>query len=635
MSDDPSDRGQDFNDMLGSSEPGRIASIIDSALGAAGVAAADSPHPRIERGSPQGGGAGDDDGVSDADAAIPDDAATISAEIIAACALQPPNDTGNGQRLLAYFRDDVLFIDKIGWHCWDGARWKGERGDHVAALRAQQTAARIVLEADYMAATPGEMAAIEAGEDAKVALDRLRKEVNGKDATAEQKATARRLEEAIETGEWAAGELKKRKIARRKYAITSGNSGKIAGMLDQAKPHRNRRPDELDLDPLKFNVGNGTLHFLFDEVPDPDAGEHDDGKTVKRWRVELLPHNRDDYISRVADVDYDPKAECPLFEAQIGRFQPIEGVREFLRRYYGYSLTGLVGAQCLVFNWGEGSNWKSTYTEIISRVMGDYAHKIDYISIAGDGQKTGSAATPDLAELPGARLVRTGEIKRNTILNEALIKDMTSGEPMTARANFKDPFRFRPTFKLAMTGNHKPEIGGVDHGIWRRIHFVPWRVMIEKSQMRNMEDVLAELLAERSGILNWLIKGAIDFLNDGLRPPQEVLEATETYREESDPVGSFVADCVTRMPPPPHGEAVVHFVSAREMYDSYVAYCLQNGLRAFKEKGFGSALSQKGFDRDRLKTLRRYVNVELHDVPAMPRRSMNEPPPAEESDYVP
>jgi putative DNA primase/helicase len=631
MSDDI-ERGQDFNDMLGNSEPGRIASIIDNALGAADSAAA-SPVPPVGRGSPENGGQGDDD-VNDADAAIPDDAASIPAEIITECAVQPPNDTGNGQRLLHYFRNDVLFIDKIGWHCWDGARWKAEGGDHVAALRAQQTAARIVLEADYMAATPAEMAAIEAGEDAKIDLDRLRQEVSGKEATADQKARARRLEQVIVTGEWAAGELKKRKIARRKFAITSGNSGKIAGMLDQAKPHRNRKPHELDLDPLKFNVGNGTLCFIADDVPDPDAGEHED-KTVKRWRVELQPHDRDDYISRVADVDYDPAAPCPFFESQIARFQPIEGVREFLRRYYGYSLTGLVGAQCLVFNWGEGSNWKSTYTEIISRVIGDYAHKIDYISIAGDGQKTGSAATPDLAELPGARLVRTGEIKRGTVLNEALIKDMTSGEPMTARANFKDPFRFRPAFKLAMTGNHKPEIGGVDHGIWRRIHFVPWRVLIEKAEMRNMEDVIAELWAERSGILNWLIKGAIDFLNDGLRPPQEVLEATESYREESDPVGAFVADCVSRVAPPPHGEQIVHFVSARDMYDSYVAYCVQNGMRAFKERGFGSALSQKGFERDRLATLRRYVNVQLHDVPAMPRRSLNEPPPAEESDYVP
>jgi putative DNA primase/helicase len=595
-----------------------------------------SPHPPVGKGSPGGEEwQGDDDGGSAEDAVIPDDADTISAEMISECALQPPNDTGNAQRLLTYFRNDVLYVDKVGWCGWDGARWKSDGGEHIAALRAQQTAARIVLEADYMAATPSEMAAIEAGGDAEVALDRLRKEIAGKDATPEQKAERNRLEMVIETGKWAAGELKKRKIARRKYAITSGNSGKIAGMLDQAKPHRNRKPDELDADPMLFNVANGTLHFVFDEVPDPDAGDHSD-KMVKRWRVELRPHNRDDYISHVADVDFDPQAQCPYFESQIARFQPIEGVREFLRRYYGYGLTGLVGAQCLVFNWGEGSNWKSTFTEIISRVMGDYAHKIDYISIAGDGQKTGGAATPDIAELPGKRLVRTGEIKRNTVLNEGLIKDMTSGEPMTARANFKDPFRFRPQFKLAMTGNHKPEIGGVDHGIWRRIHFVPWRVLISKSEMRPMEDVIGELWVERSGILNWLLIGCLDYLNHGLQPPQEVLDATESYREESDPIGSFVADCVTRVDPPAKGQAVEVWVSAREMYQAYLAYSEQNSFRAFKEKGFASAMSQKGFEKDRLATLRRYVNVKLHDVPAAsPRSASSEPPPASEDDYVP
>jgi phage/plasmid-associated DNA primase len=97
---------------------------------------------------------------------------------------------------------------------------------------------------------------------------------------------------------------------------------------------------------------------------------------------------------------------------------------------------------------------------------------------------------------------------------------------MLVRSLNKEFFEFRPTFKLVLSGNHKPEIGGVDHGIWRRVKFVPWPVTIADHERRPMDEVMAEIWPERSGILNWLIAGALDYLNGGLRTPPEVIEAT-------------------------------------------------------------------------------------------------------------
>nr|WP_246701491.1 DNA primase family protein [Rhodopseudomonas sp. BR0G17] len=395
-------------------------------------------------------------------------------------------------------------------------------------------------------------------------------------------------------------------------------------MLDQAQPYRTVTVDDLDGDPLAFNVLNGTLRFVADEVPDPDASDHSD-KVTKRWRVELTPHRRADNITKVAPVDYDPTARAPNFEAAVRRFLPIATVRDFVQRYHGYALTGLTGEQCFVFSYGTGANWKSTFVEIVARIMGPYCATINFESLAGDQQRSGSGPSPDLARLPGARLVRASEPERGVQFKEALIKSLTGGEPMLVRSLNKEFFEFRPAFKLVLSGNHKPEVSGVDHGIWRRIKFVPWPVTIADHERRPMDEVMAEIMPERSGILNWLIAGALDYLNDGLRTPAEVMEATAEYRDEMDPVGTFIGDCVEGVPANADGTAASS-VSAREMYDAFAAWANANAVRPWKETMFGRVMSQKGFLKERKETGKRYMHVRLKNVPAAPRRRPDEPP---------
>lgn len=600
--------------------------------------AADSPHP-VGQGSPEGDGGFDDeidprdvviDGNADLGDDCDDDRATIPAATIARCTLEPQNDTGNGQRLLQHFGGGILNVREVGWHVWTGARWKLEGGEEAVTRLAQTTAARIVLEANFLAATPSERLAIEAGEDAARSLAELEKVAEPSD---EQKKQKQNLQRTVDQGKWAAGELLKRQNARRKYAVSSGNGGKIANMISQALPHRTVGPEALDADKLALNVENGTLHFICDEIDDPDGTEAS-GFKRKKWRVELRPHNPAAMMTKVAPVTYIEGADCPNFTASLLRFQPIEPVRKFLQRYHGYAMTGLTGEQCLAFYYGTGSNWKSTFVEIVSRVMGDYSATIGFESIAGDAQKSGSQATPDIARLPGARLVRASEPERGVAFKEALVKSLTGGEPMLARHNFKDFFEFTPDFKLVLSGNHKPEIGGVDHGIWRRICMVPWPVTISKEERRVMSEVLAELWAERSGILNWLIAGTLDYLDGGLRTPKEVIDATAAYREEMDPVGSFIGDCVTSVPAKDDGTPA-STETARAMYDAFAAWCHHNSVRAWKEKSFATAMSQKGFEKDRVASSRIYLNVKLHDVPSRPRHSNEPPHPADSDEAVP
>jgi putative DNA primase/helicase len=496
----------------------------------------------------------------------PANAESLSREVIIECSREPQNDTGNGKRLLKHFGPDLLHVRSIGWYAWAGTHWEGEGGIEAATRCAQITAARILLEADVM------------------------------------------------TGD----ALKARQKARRKYSVSSGNTGKIDGMLKQALPHRTVTVDDLDADKLALNVINGTLRFVCDEMPDPDGNDYSEA-TLKRYRVEIAEHNRADKITKIAPVEYDPNAKCPAFAEAVKRFLPIAPVREFVQRYHGYALTGLTGEQCLVFNYGTGSNWKSTFVEIVARIMGPYCATIAFESLSGDHQRSGSQATPDLARLPGARLVRASEPERGVQFKESLIKSLTGGEPMLVRNNYEKFFEFRPTFKMEISGNHKPEVGGIDLGIWRRLRIVNWPVTITENEKRQMDDVMGELWAQRSGILNWLIAGALDYLNNGLQTPAEVIDATAEYREEMDPVGAFVGMCIETVPSNPDGSSSA-FVSARQMYDAFAAWAVANAVRPWREKNFSTVMSQKGFAKERHKSGMRYLNVLLKDVPEARRR---------------
>jgi putative DNA primase/helicase len=595
--------------------------------------------PEDWQGEDEGGFYDDDAPPADFD---PVERSTIAAETIAANAAEPQNDTGNGQRLLRYFGGELLNVRELssdrepGWHYYDGQRWQREGGNERAMLCAQRAAPRIQLEADFLTATPAEARAIERAIDAAAEKERIDRKPAA-DRTDADKKRLWTLDNLIDAGKEAEAALQKRQINRRKFAVSSGNGSKLREMLKAMLPHRTAATADMDKDPYAFNCANGTLRFECYDVPDLDCPDPAVDRRKPFWAARLDAHDAGDLITKLSPVDYKPDARCPIFLQSIARFQPNAAKREFLQKYAGYALTGLNGEQCLLFSYGGGSNWKSTFIEIVSRIMGDYAEVLKFESLAEVGQTTGAQANPDFARLPGVRLVRVTEAQRGLGLNEGLIKSLTSGEPWLTRHNFGNFFSFYPSFKFALSGNTKPEIGGVDHGIWRRIRFMIWPVTIADDERRDMDDVMAELWAERDGILAWLVDGALKYLNDGLVPPQEILDETEEYREEQDVVGQFLRACVTMLPPDDKA-ADPPGVPAQDMFEAFERWCGANGHRAWKQRAFGQALTTKGFVRDRKSTLRRYLWVQLHDVPAAKphgNRREQAPHPADSTEEIP
>lgn len=504
-------------------------------------------------------------------------------ETLAYCSGLEQNDTDNGARLLAHFGDELLHVREIGWHIWEGKFWKREGGDEAAITYAQRTAKRIHAEVPFLEHDPLSARLIASAEP-------LRRKDFKKLEEAE-KAT-------IEEADAAISMLKGRRRSLHKHATTSGNAGRISAMIAQAMPHKSVGPKDLDADYMLFNCENALLRFSKVEDEEDPGGEHAN-YTLK---VERLEHDRRHLVTKIAPAIYDPAAKCPKWEAFLDRFQPNKDVQKFLQVYHGLALTGMTGQQCFIYNYGSGANGKSTFMEAVAALWGPYADLLNAESITGQGQRRGDQATPDLAELPGVRYLRISELPRGEDLKESLIKSLTGGEEIKVRHLNKGFFKFTPCFKGEMSGNDKPKIGGLDNGIWRRVRLVPWEIMIPDEERRPMNEILGEFEAERSGILNWLIEGLRLYMREGLLTPESITKATADFREQMNPVGSFLTDCVV----PEEGRAV----TARDIYHSFLDWCEANSVRAWQETSFAKAMQANGYVNDG-KRVRRYHGIKL------------------------
>jgi len=535
-----------------------------------------------------------------------------------ACLDEPTNDIGNGRRLLMRHGSVIVHLARVGWSVFDGRRWAEDIDGRVLRPLAHQVAEAIGREADALEATLKEKEQMQAAKDARKRLREIAHqmdEIEDSDREKPEKARLKRalrqeaqaLDDVVALGVDARKQLQARRGQRRRFALSSGNGGKLDAMVAEALPYRSRGIDEFDVEEMAFNVQNGTLRFVKVEVDDPDNPDPDIPRTKIEWKVKLDPHNREDLITKLAPVDYDPEAPRPVFDAFVGRVLPQGDTRHFVRRSLGLTLTTIVAEQCFWLWHGEGANGKSTLIDAIAEVLGDYATTVPIMSLVNDQPRQGAQPTPDLNGIPGARLVRASEPKAGLPLDESLIKQLTGGEPILLRRLNQESNAVRPLFKLVISVNKKPTIRGDDLGIWRRVFLVPFEVIIPKEERDKR--LPQKLAAERSGILNWLIDGLLDYLNNGgLRPPEAVTAATEEYRDESDDLGRFIREALDVKLKP---EYEVAFADLYKAYEVWCAKAVKTAMnRNTFSRRFPDAASRAGIEKQKSSTIF-YVGIQI------------------------
>lgn len=353
-----------------------------------------------------------------------------------------------------------------------------------------------------------------------------------------------------------------------KWARSCGKRNIRMNSIKDLMPLVPAEREEFDRHKFLFNVENGIINLR---------------------NAKLQQHDREFKLSKITNVIFDEKAECPTWINFLNQiFKNDAELIDYMQRLVGYSLTGDISEQGMYFLVGGGSNGKSTFINVIKNLMGDYGAQTNSNTFI---KKKSDGANNDIARLANARFVSAVESEEGEKLQESLVKTITGGEPILARFLRQEFFEFIPEFKVFFTTNHKPIIGGVDEGIWRRVKIIPFTLNLKPHERdKKLEEKLS---LEMSGILNWALEGCIKWQQSGIKEPKVVMDATGNYKAEMDILAPFLDEmCYTDEP---KNEAIR--IEAKELYNIYDRWCSQSGERQIGNRSFYRMLETKGFGK--------------------------------------
>ncbi len=379
-----------------------------------------------------------------------------------------------------------------------------------------------------------------------------------------------------------------RRTAEYKWAFKSESSFGLQATLKLAQSARPIADDgtNWDSNPMLLGVKNGIV----------------DLKTGKLRRGQ-----QSDRITLHTEIPQTTRARYPRWQRFLKEAFVDDELIKYIQKAVGYCLTGDTREQILFLCYGTGANGKSTFLDVLRYVLGPYAYNLPFSAFELESR---SQIPNELAALVGKRFVTAIETNESAQLNESRIKTLTGSDPITARFLFHEFFTFNPTGKVWLAFNHKPRVSDDSPGFWRRVRLIPFTQQFGEGQ-RDPE-LMEKLKAEASGILNWAIEGALMWQRQGLKTPEVVAQASDTYREESDPLKEFLEECCVL-----HSDAQA---TVGEFRKAYVHWASVNEEPSLDNRAFCQKMTQRGIRKGRTghKRTRTWLGVGLRYISEAP-----------------
>lgn len=359
-------------------------------------------------------------------------------------------------------------------------------------------------------------------------------------------------------------------VVYKKYAIKRRDTKNIAATLKEARPMLEVEQRNLDAD--EFMLNTPTLTY-----------------DLRQGTKFPMEHRPEHFITKQTTVD--PSSDgADIWAAALDTFFLKDtDLIDYVQRMVGLSAIGKVYVEALIIAYGEGRNGKSTFWNVIARVLGTYSGNISADMLTVGCRRN---VKPELAEAKGKRMLIAAELEEGMRLNTANVKQLCSTDEIYAEKKYKDPFSYTPTHTLVLYTNHLPKVGAIDKGTWRRLIVIPFDAKIEGSaDIKNYADYLFEKAG--GAILTWVIEGAKKVIADNYKidPPQKVRDAIEHYKESNDWLSYFLSERCELDP--------AYVAKSSEVYNEYRIFCTQVGEFTRSTTDFYTALETVGFERYR------------------------------------
>ncbi len=293
---------------------------------------------------------------------------------------------------------------------------------------------------------------------------------------------------------------------------------------------------------------------------------------------ELHGHSPKHYTTTQIPVEWNPEAECPIFDDFLETVLPEEEQRTLLMQIFGYSLTAETRFQKAFILLGEGSNGKSVCADILEALLGQACSAIDLSDMKQQFV---------IAELQNKTANLSSEVNVKDFVQDATLKKIISGDPLVAQRKFKDPFKFRPFAKLIIMANSLPKTYDKSYGFYRRFIILVFQVRVPEERW-DMDLSSKIIKSELSGVLCKAVEALRELNKNGkFTIPESSKKAIAEYERDMNPMLVFFEDYVEKSP----GTNT----SLQELFMEYRTWCHFNGhkpvssrrLREEFEKKFG------------------------------------------------
>lgn len=272
----------------------------------------------------------------------------------------------------------------------------------------------------------------------------------------------------------------------------------------------------------------------------------------------------DDYISISTKYNYYPITDKDASVVEeindfMNKLFPKDpGLLDYMWSHLASTLIGTAMNQTFNNYLGGGRNGKSVLVTLMTKVLGEYKGELPLTAVCTSKRTAVGGLSPEIAALKGKRYVIMQEPRQGEIINEGILKELTSGlDVIQARGLYKNNVSFMPQFKLAVCANTLPEIKAMDHGTWRRIRVVPFKSLFTENpvegdpfkpyQFKLDPTIDQKFDSWKSVFLAMLVKRAIE-TKGAVADCETVLQASNEYKKKQDVMSQFIEERIERAP---------------------------------------------------------------------------------------